>query len=118
MGEKRDLKILIFNRKNPPKENVLKEFSIYRDDFDLIIFPFPQKPNADECLIQAISFKIQLMHDFSEIINQHVHHEDEDDDFFWFDLCEIKMNTFYEMLGQRYKVSNYNLTEIECKIIH
>lgn len=115
MGTKRDLKILIVNRESPTEENVVKDiFFKYRNDFDLIVFP-PKE--SGECIIQCVSFKSELRHDFSEIFNQYIDYEDEDDDFFDFDLCEIEMNTFYDMLDQRFEVLNYNLTNIESETI-
>jgi hypothetical protein len=112
---KTDLRILIVNRKSPAEENVVKDvFFKYRNDFDLIVFP-PKE--SGECVIQCVSFKSQLRNDFSEIFNQHIDYEDEDDDFFDFDLQEIEMGTFYDMLDQRFEVSNYNLTAIESKVI-
>jgi len=115
MRTKRDLKILIIDRESPSGENVVKDiFFKYRNDFDLMVFP-PKE--SDECVIQCISYKSQLRHDFSEIFNQHIDYEDEDDDFFDFDLYEIEMDTFYDMLYQRFEVLNYNLTSIERKVI-
>jgi len=114
MRTKTDLKILIINRESPAEENVVKDiFFKYRKDFDLIVFP--PKKESGECIIQAVSFRSQLRHYFSEIFNQHIDYED--DEFYDFDLQEIEMDTFYDMLDQRFEVLNYNLIDIESKVI-
>ncbi|MFH1608757.1 MAG: hypothetical protein ABH951_01910 [Patescibacteria group bacterium] len=108
------LKILVIDRTTKENENIVKDvFNVYGHKYDLLVFP-PKEESA-ECLIQAVSFKPQLRHDFSEIFNQHIDYEDEDDDFYDFDLEEIELDTFYDMLTQRFEVETFNLTDVEKK---
>lgn len=109
---KNKLRILVINRTTKENENIVKDvFNVFGPNYDLLIFP--PKENSEECLIQAVSFKSNLRHDFSEIFNRHIDYEDEDDDFYDFDLEEIELDTFYDMLGQKFEVETFNLTDIE-----
>jgi hypothetical protein len=108
------LKILIIDRTTKENESIVKDvFNAYGWNYDLIMFP--PKEDSEECLIQLISFKPKLRNDFSEIFNRHVDYEYEDDDFYDFDLEEIELETFYEMLNSRFEIETFNLTEIEKK---
>lgn len=106
------LKILVIDRPTKENENIVKDvFKVYGWKYDLLIFP--PKEDSEECLIQAVSFESKLRNDFSEIFNQYVDYEDEDDDFYDFDLEEIELDTFYDMLNQRFEIETFNLTNIE-----
>lgn len=106
------LTILVINRPTKKNENVVKDiFNVYGRKYDLLIFP-PEE-NSVECLIQAVSFKFGLRDIFSEIFNQYIDHENDDDDFYDFDLEEIELDIFYDMLGKRFEVETFNLTDIK-----
>jgi hypothetical protein len=108
------LTILVINRPTKVNENIVKDvFNVYGYKYDLLIFP--PKENSEECIIQAVSFKSQLRYDFSEIFNRDIDYEDEDDDFYDFDLEEIELDTFYDMLDRRFEVETFDLTDIEKK---
>lgn len=106
------LKVLVINRTTKENENIVKDvFNVYGWDYDLILFP--PKEESGECLIQLVSFQSKLRSDFSEIFNQRIDYEYEDDDFYDFDLEEIKLDVFYDMLSQRFEVETFDLTSIE-----
>jgi hypothetical protein len=106
------LKVLIINRKLKENENVVEDvFGVYGWDYGLIIFP--PKEDSGECLIQVVSFQSGLRNDLSQIFNRQIDYEDEEDHFYDFDLQEIELDTFYEMLSQRFEVQTFNLTDIE-----
>jgi hypothetical protein len=109
---KSKLNVLVINRTTKENECIVKDvFEVYGWKYNLLIFP--PKEGSGECLIQAISFQSKLMDDFSEIFNQRIDYEDEDDDFYDFDLEEIELDTFYDMLNQKFEVETFNLTDIE-----
>jgi hypothetical protein len=107
---KNNLKVLVINRTTKEYESIVKDvFQVYGRKYDLLIFP--PKENSKECLIQVVSFKKELKDDFSEISNQHIN--DEHEDFYDFDLEEIELDTFYDMLNQRFEIETFNLTDVE-----
>jgi len=109
------LTILVVDRPTKEKEDIVKNvFEVYGWQYDLIVFP--PKENSNECLIEAVSFKSELRTDFSEIFNQRIDYEYEDDEFYDFDLEEIELDTFCDMLARKFDVETFNLTDIEGSI--
>jgi len=109
---KSKLKVLVINRTPKENENVVEDvFRVYGQAYDLIIFP--PKEDSGECLIQVVSFRSVLRNDLSQIFNRQIDYEDEEDDFYDFDLEEIELDIFYDMLSQRFEVQAFNLTDIE-----
>jgi hypothetical protein len=114
--EKRPLTILLMNRPLNECENVVKDiFLVYKEKYDLIMFP--PKESDPECTIQIVFDKFSLLYELQDLLQISIEYDGNDPaDFFDFDTTEISEEAFYEVLSQSFDITTFELTEVE-KII-
>lgn len=115
MNNKNPLTVLVIDRPLKQGEKAVKDiFYIYGEKYGLIVFP--PKEEDHECRIQIVFFKYNLMSDLESIFHTSVDYDiDDPPDFFDFDLTEIGLDTFYDLLNQKFEVQPINLTDVERK---
>lgn len=72
---------------------------------------FPPDESDSESRIQVVSGNSFLEDNLSEIFNINIYAQEHE--IYDFDLTEISLDTFYEMLATRFEFEIFNLTDIE-----